>query len=483
MQPTVESPPSKQAKHAGPRASLADLRRYLGEGVQRAQELGQEYRKNSQVHECLLYLQRALACLNGDEEDLALDSTVDIDWGKFGTCVRDCRQRANLGQKELAAELDISTGTIRAIESGTRRPSRDLLLRMMALPSLGLRMEDIAADAMGEGIVPTSWLAPHYDPTKMIADMTSVLNGTGGALEQTTAYLDHVSAIDFLGFANSPAYLAACGNVAVLDQVAELIATDCGAGGLDVIALGCGDAKREIRLVEGLLSHRYTQGISDIRLFLLDVSHSLLTIGHRNARAILGGRLRHILALHGNFHDLPKYPLFSERDIKTRTRVFTMLGCTLANLDNEVRFFRDTLSPALKDDFFVTDFNNVFAPADQPDLIRKIDPVFQLGIRDVVESWLRGPLDRYVKGIVSAELGVELNTDSSIRGSYEITYTAQVKVAAAPTHRRFSLFRGKRYDPAQFEDFLRRSGWEAKARLPYGGNDRGQITLSLLKRM
>lgn len=385
-------------------------------------------------------------------------------------------------EESSAARCQLRTPRDRAIEGGQRRPSRAVLLRLLTAPALGLHLEDIASDSANDGVVPTSWLAPHYDPSQMITTMVEQLNGTGGSLEQTSAYLDYQSAKDCLDIFSSQSYLDAFSNTAALEQIARRIAADSGAGGLDVIALGSGDAKREVKLVEHLLQHSRTHGVSDIRLFLLDVSHSLLTVGHRNARETLGSSVKSIIALHGNFHDLPKYPLFSERDVRTRKRVFTMLGCTLANLDNEVRFFRDTMSSAAQGDFFVTDFTNAYASADNPDEIRSKDPAYLAGIRDAYKTWLSGPLRRYQKGLVDVEFSMDIDTDCTIRGSYELTYVAHATLENAPSRRRFAVFRVKRYDVAKLEECLVRSGWQPMERLPYGANDRSNITLSLLKK-
>ena len=51
--------------------------------------------------------------------------------------------------------------------------------------------------------------------------------------------------------------------------------------------------------------------------------------------------------------------------------MFTLLGCTLANLDNEVRFFRDTMNAAAAGDFFIADYSNACAPPEQPERIRE----------------------------------------------------------------------------------------------------------------
>jgi transcriptional regulator with XRE-family HTH domain len=461
---------------------LRNLKQRITEVVQSAQELTELYSKNAAVHESLLFLQKALVCVSEDAEEFWLDSSVKIDWQNLGKRLKRKRMQAKLGQKELADLVDISEAMIRAIEGGQRRPSRAVLLRLLAAPSLGLRLEDIATEAANDGVVPTSWLAPHYDPSQMITAMVEQLNSTGGSLEQTTAYLDYQSAKDWLDICSSPSYLDAFSNTSALEQVARRIAAESGAGGLDVIALGSGDAKSEVKLVEYLLQHGHAHGVQDIRLFLLDISHSLLTVGHANAREALGGSLKSILALHGNFHDLPKYPLFSERDVRTRTRVFTMLGCTLANLDNEVRFFRDTMSSAAKGDFFIADFTNVYASADDPEQIRAVDPHYLSGIRSGYKTWLGGPLHRYQKGLADLAFSMDINTDCSVRGSYELTYVAHVTIQATPSRRRFAIFRVKRYDVEKLEECLSRSGWHAQERLPYGANDRSNITLTLLKR-
>ena len=95
-------------------------------------------------------------------------------WKNLGKRLKLKRMQANLGQKELAELADISDGMVRAIEAGLRRPSREVLLRLLAAPQLGLRLEEIASDSANDGVVPTSWLAPHYNPSAMISEMVAV---------------------------------------------------------------------------------------------------------------------------------------------------------------------------------------------------------------------------------------------------------------------------------------------------------------------
>ena len=158
----------------------------------------------------------------------------------------------------------------------------------------------------------------------------------------------------------------------------------------------------------------------------MDISHTLLTEGHNHTKAVLGDSVTNIIALHGDFHQLSQYPLFSHGDKRTRTRVFTLLGCTMANLDNEVRFFRDTMNAAAPGDFFVADYTNAYATPEEPEKIQQLDPSFQSGMRTTHKMWLGGPIYRYCKGARDIEFAVELSTDCIVRGSYELTFVANV---------------------------------------------------------
>ena len=117
-----------------------------------------------------------------------------------------------------------------------------------------------------------------------------------------------------------------------------------------------------------------------------------------------------------------------------------------------------------------------------PEQIRAADPQCLHGIRSSYQTWLAGPLRRYNQGVTELELSIDVNTDCTVRGSYELAYIAHVAVSGAPAKRRFAVFRIKRYDAAKLEECLVRCGWQPTERLPYGTSDRNTITLSLLKK-
>ncbi len=460
---------------------LSPLRRALDEAVQLAREYADRMEKDMSVQECFLLLQKAVARLN-DEDELWPDTTAPVDWVAFGKMLKLRRQRAHLSPKELADLAEVSESMIRFIESAQKHPSRKLVLRLLSIPALNLRLDDVIGDTDQSGVIPTLWLAPRYDPRQLITELVERLNGSGCSLEQTTAYLDYQSAADWLTTCNTPSHLEAFSNTEALEAVAKQVAEKYGAGSIDVIALGSGDAHREVKLVEYLLRHTKQYGTRDIRVFLLDISHMLLAEGHNYATSKLGRTVKQVFALHGNFHDLAQYPLFGPGDLRSRCRVFTLLGCTLANLDNEVRFFRDTMNAAGPGDFFVADYTNAYASPEQPERISELDPPIQNGVLPTHASWLGGALQRYCRGARSVELSIELNTDCIVRGSYELVFVANVSMEKAMRPRRFVVWRVRRYDPTLLEECLTRTGWNTEVRIPYGGNERQKLTLSLMRK-
>lgn len=472
---------SSKARRDELTTELGELRQQIELVTKRARGLGERYEKNADIADCSFFLQRALSCLNEEDEHWP-ENLSKIDWVAFGKTLKRQRTQAKLGLKELSELLDVSESMIRQMESAEKRPGPRLMLRLLALAPLNLRSEDLQTEQSPPGVVPTLWRAPHYEPRQLIAELVERLNGSGCALEQTTAYLDYQSASDWLTTCNAPNYLAAFSNTTALDEAAARIAEQCGAGGVDLIAIGCGDAKREVKLTESLIKYSAQHNIQDIRVFLLDISHSLLIEGHNHAKAVLGDRVKNILALHGNFHDLSQYPLFTANDLRTRCRVFTLLGCTLANLDHEVRFFRDTMSAAAPGDFFIADYTNAYASPEDPEKIRALDPAFQASMRDSHQRWLGGPIYRYCKGMRSIDFALEVSTDCIVRGSYELTYVANVNMEKDLPRRRFVVQRVRRYDSALLEDCLTRTGWKPVRRSPYGGNDQSNLTLLALRR-
>ncbi len=398
------------------------------------------------------------------------DDGSQVDWLAFGGLLRKHRVAADISQKELAAFVGVSDSYIRAFEAGSRRPPTKTLMRILSVRQLGLSLDSLAPPAP-EGVEPTLWLAPDYDPREMLAELCDRLSSAGCSLEQTFAYLDTASASDYLTLTTAT---PSVGGQQAVRQIAKTLASRVESEWLDVIALGCGAAAREVSLVQELL--REWSGKFRIRLLLLDISHALITQAYKHACMALGSSVR-IIAMQGNFHDLAQYPLFGERG---RARLFTMLGFTLANLDNEVRFFRDSLGGAGRGDYFLLDYTQGFASPDRLGDIEQLDPALRL-IPEAQKRWLTGIFRRYCRDFSGVDIHLEVNTDSLLRGCYELLYVARVADRAGGV-RRFVVQRVRRYDGAELEAALSRHGWPAVKRVvnwPQGSN---RCDLVLLRR-
>lgn len=427
------------------------------------------------IHTCLARLRQASECLGAAASDA--DPGADIDWNTFARTLKARRLAAKLGQKELAVLARVSVSHLRAIENGDRRPSPPVLMRLLSIPSLGLRLEDLAARR--EGVTPTLWLAPQYDPRALLTELCDRLNGSGCSLEQTFAYLDSQSACDYLSISSEPTYLQTFANSEPLEKMAKHIVQNCKARTLDVIAIGSGGALRETRMVQALLRHAGAR-FREIRFLLLDISHTLLMEGYKYARACVGDQVK-VIALHGNFHELSQYPIFGGQDRETRCRVFIFLG-TMANLDNEVRFFRDNMAGAAAGDYFLSEYSTAFANAKDLAAVRRNDPALIAGVRESHRRWMIGPIQRYCRGVSSIEVTVELDSCCIVPGSYELVYVATVTVPSPPQLRRFVVQRVKRYDSALFQECLEQTGWRVEQQLPYGFGDQSRSNLMLLSR-
>ncbi len=239
---------------------------------------------------------------------------------------------------------------------------------------------------------------------------------------------------------------------------------------LDVMALGSGDGKQETRLVEHLLdwaeeSHR----VSDLRLYLVDVSQPLLSAAYQHAAQMVGrGRGVLVQAIQGNFHQWPRYTqLHHTAERGHRRRLISMLGFTIGNLDNEAHFFQHTLVGLAPDDLLLIDVQHAVADPQNPEEVKSKDPVLVNGLLPAHRTWLTGPLDRYCEDIHSIDLDFTLGAPCTVPGSYAVDVIANVKLRDR-RHRRFALFRFKRYDPKRLADMMRHMGWDLLAGESFG---------------
>lgn len=344
---------------------------------------------------------------------------------KLGALLKERRMAARLSRKILAQRTGFSESTVKNLENGRHKPTQHTLSRLLSVPELNLRPDDLFSAVLAPPPLPVmamnSYLAPGTDPMQTMADIQKRLQGEGGALEQSALYLDHAGAAAWYAVANAPAY-AARRELRHLGDVASVVLKHLGTADLDVLGLGCGDGHKEVRLVQHLLAAPEPPAV---RLFLLDLSQPLLTHAFRAASQLRGISA---FAIQGNFHHLPVYMGVMDR-VGPRRRLLCLFGGTFGNLDNEVQFLRNNLQGLEPGDLLLLHVSRCFAPDDQPDEVQRLDP--QLNgttpkeVQRLEHQWLTGPIERYGRqvGEPLAELAVESSFDKDscvVPGSYAI---------------------------------------------------------------
>ncbi len=410
----------------------------------------------------------------------SLDGTVEADppqvWARS---LRGRREEATLSRAQLARLSGISDATLRGLEEGRRPPTRQLLQRLLAVKELGLSPADTLmnypfTDEADDDPTPNCWLAPGFDSIKMVKELALALNGVGGHIEQSALYLDHMSSACWCSIADQEDYVAAQTGKP-LDRAAAQILRSAGAAGLDVLALGCGDGKNEVRLTEHLVQQADP---GDLRLYLLDISQPLLSSAYKHAADSLADRRGvAMFAIQGNFHDLPRYTqLLYTAQRAHRRRVACMLGYTFGNLQNELLFVRNSLVGFAPGDMLLLDVGLVCAPIDRPDEIQARDPRLSgklpIGWKRRYDEWLAGPIRRYAKDVQQVEFAPVLDTTSCpVPGSYSVEIVATVRFTGGE-ERKFSIFRVRRYEPIQLINGLKRLGWDPVDGWAYGNDPR-----------
>lgn len=332
------------------------------------------------------------------------------------------------------------------------------------MPELNLRVKDVSRLPAAAAWQPNSWLSSQYDVVELHADLVRLLRGPGGLLEQTSLYLDGQSAADYMQLCNTSPMFVADRNRKPLEDVAARAAKLCGGLPVRVHALGCGDATSELRLVQALAA--FLPATTVVQLYLLDISHTLLNAAHRSAEATLDPRRVTAFTLHANFHDLARLEVLHTIEDEGARRLYTMLGATIANLNDEVRFFEELAGFAARDDLVVLDFQLAAGdPADAAEL-RERDPALRHGLPSIHHNWIYGPLRRHIPGVTSVSSSVRLQTVTRVPGSYELQF--DVRVSCAAGEKSFMMFRSRRYAPERLQRFLLDLGWETVVCSKYG---------------
>ena len=409
-------------------------------------------------------------------------STSPSQWTQFGRLIRDKRNAAGLSRVQLARRAKLSDATVKFTETARHPPSRATLIRLIGVSELKLRWADVPghpvpawaetsdpslrAESAGLPSQLNCLLTPSSDSMPLIADLARFLNGAGGYVEQTHAYLDHYSAADYLALCQSSLAASTLRSRMPLGELVKRIVAISARAPLQVIALGSGDGIQETQLVAHLLE----ASAPSVELCLLDISQPLLSCAYQHAADRLASAAQaKVWALQGNFHHLPLYTELYRSPTRRRShRLFTMLGGTLAHLDHEPRFLRQTLLACEADDLLLLDVPLASAPCDEPLQIKARDRLLAGGVPAPYATWLSGPIWHHCKEVERVDFHWRLETRCPVPGSYALHAVATVK-SSRHVDRQFSLFRFGRYDATKLAECLSELGWNELAAVSYGG--------------
>ncbi len=408
---------------------------------------------------------------------------------QFAKLVKQRRESLYLTQLELSKRVGVCERTIKNIERREVSPSRDTVVRLLEVEELGLTWPDVLGEQTKPGTAADSasengyncYIPRGYDSVRMVQQLVRMLNGPGGHVEQTYSYLEHRSAIAFVALSHDPSYTARFRAVFPFPEIVQRVRSEAGNTPLKVIALGPGDGHLEVRFVNHLLGELDQP---DIELVLFDISQPLLNTAYQHALDTFGEQSPvHTLMMQGNFHDLAQYPQVSYAPAKSRRRrIYTMLGNTLANLDNELRFFQHCMSHCQPGDLLFVDVRRRQSPLDSDrEAIRRSDPILRGPFPKGYADFLSTPLRMHCPDLISCDFEFVIETQCLIPGSYALDVVATVRTKHQ-SERRFSMFRVRSYDDTELIKCLARFGWECLLSLPIGPQERAPLAMLLVKR-
>ena len=392
---------------------------------------------------------------------------------RFGDVLRHHRDEAKLTQEQLADYSGLSLSYVRKLEQGSKLPSRNVLLALCSVPDLKLVPTEItslpAAREYSYRLAPNWYVSPNFDSVQMLHDFAQQLNGGGCAIEQTYAYMDHKSAMDWISLCTQPSYVTAFRESMPHHAIVKRLREVVGPVGRDVIALGPGDGKSEVRLVQQILEESER---ANLRFYLFDVSQPLLCRSFKHAVDTFADEPGiFVCGIQGNFHHLPRYTQLHYTPARShRRRVYLMLGNTIGNIDHEPQFFQSAFSGAAPGDVLLFDVDYVFTSSADPDEIRRKDPGFQGPVKEGHQRWLSGPIKRYCHDAQSIDFSIRLDTNRPLAGSYGLQFIAKVGFAGHRS-REFHMFNVRRYDPQGLIRCLRGFGWESVGVFPFTGSE------------
>ena len=365
------------------------------------------------------------------------------------------RESTGLSGRKVSAMAGLSLQTAHSIEHNTgRMPGIDTCERLADV--LGVSASWLAYGAEPVRRINNFTTAPGFSSLQQAGRLEATLRGAGGRIDHCYLYSDPIGAMyycDTYGADRGLPIEAAA--AAVLDRTSDA---------LSVVALGAGHARRETALIENLIRPGFTDvhGESSIEVFLIDTSLCLLSDGYNYAVSRLSREGIPVTAVEGDFMRLQT---FSDRFAPRapRRKLFTLLGFTLGNVDNELTFLRDSFLCAARGDFLLLDFVNQKFEVTDRDRILAAEPIAKLlraktpiGSSKIL-AFLAGPVARlYGEAALSMELRIAVD-EGIIPGSYAVEVWTTVDMGEAK--KSFMTASKRAYEPAALFATFAKLGW------------------------
>ena len=392
---------------------------------------------------------------------------------RFGDLLRQHRTQAGLTQRQLADYAGLSIGLIRRLEQSDTPPTRKSLLSLCTVQELQLVPPEVTTlpshREFRNPLSPNWYMSPGFDSVSMIDELAQLMNGSGGSLEQTYVYLDHKSALDWIQLCNTPSYVSRFRESFPFRTASRKIREVLGPVGLDLIALGPGDGKCEVRLAQHLLEE-YDK--PNIRFYLLDISQPLLSRAFRHAVDTFSDESGLVVCgIQGNFHHLPRYAQLHYTPARShRRRLYTLLGNTVANLDHEPMFFQTAFTGAAPGDLLLFDVDYGFTTVIDAAEIQRKDPALHNPLPEPSKRWLGGPITRYCQDAQSIAFSLRIDTNRPLGGSYGLQTIATVGLPGKRT-KEFCMIQNRRYEPKSLVQCLQNLGWDSLGVFPFSGSE------------
>lgn len=388
------------------------------------------------------------------------------EFGAFGRLVRKRREAASLSVEALAQEARVSPSLLVQIENGSRAASRATRQRICNVQALRLMPADLIPPLPARRPKTPRPLNCVLTPHDRVAQEASLLRSMRHAarrvLRPVWAYLGPASAHAFLRFrSRSPhAHAMATG----LWELAAQIEPHLGPRPLEVLALGAGDGTPEVLLVEHLIG----RGAVPRSMCLVDLSEPLLSRAY--AWAVERLAQTEVWGLLADLEELSKHTdLLVAPDAQ---RLVLLLGGTLGELDDELRFLRHGLARCMPGDLLVLDVP--LSLGDSEERVRKHEGLAARQAFDEAKDWLGASLAPHLPDL-PLEWSLHLETRDVVLEHHSWCVKATVPSLRQP--RAIEPYRFKRYSPARVTACLAPLGWERVAVCPYGNPAVGELHL------